>query len=396
MRRDGRTTGNGGGAAPVGLREHRDSALLALVVLAVTGAAVATSGGHGRPTDVIAYLFPVGLAALMFVRRSFPLITLTATAVGILGYYAAGYPPIGLAVPLAGALYSAAEAGRGRWAVGTAAGLLAVSFYFRATEGESLAYLLGYEFASTAGLMAASVALGDGVRARRLLRAEERRRAARAAVDRYREAARQRQQERLRIARDLHDSLAHTTSVISLHTHAAEEALDDDPAAARSALAHVRTATHQAITELRTTVGLLRAPATPPGENANGLGRMVSIIEITEAGGLPVDVHMRGEVRTLPTAVDTAAYRIVQEAIANVVRHSGAASARVDLDYGDDELRLQVTDDGTGPYGDRDDAGGHGIVGMRERADELGGELIAGPLPSGGFRVAARLPWEER
>src|SRR5262245_34839567 len=161
----------------------------------------------------------------MIGRRRWPVGVLLVTAAGLLVYYMLGYPPVGLAVPVAAALYSAAEAGRLRWAIGTAAGLVAVSTFFRIREGDDLAYLLGYEFAVTATLMAAVIALGEAVRSRRGWQAELRRQARAADLEREQETAHRVEQERLRIARDLHDVLAHTISIVSLHSDVAREAL---------------------------------------------------------------------------------------------------------------------------------------------------------------------------
>lgn len=366
------------GSRPRFLREHSTDLALAAVVLVVAAAAMAADLGDGRQPDAIAYLFAVGLGALMLVRRTLPVLALVASAVGLIGYYAAGYPSIGLAVPLAGALYSAAEAGRTRWAVGTSIALLVVSTYFRIRAGVPVGYLIGYEFAWTVGLMAATIALGDGVRWRRRWRAL-------AAAERLREAADQVQRERLRIARDLHDSLAHTTSVISLHTHVAAESIADDPQAARAALANVRSATAEAITALRTTVGLLRAPA-----DTDGLAQLDSLIGGTTASGVAVDLQVRGDPVELPVEVDTAAFRIVQESLTNVLRHADAHRIEVELAYTATELRVRVTDDGAGSA--PNSSAGHGLVGMGERAKLVGGSCSAAGRPGGGFRVEAALP----
>lgn len=366
------------------LREHREDLGLSAAVLVVVAGAMAADLGDGRPPDAFAYLFAAGLAALMLVRRTYPVLALVATAVGLIGYYAAGYPSIGLAVPVAGALYSAAEAGRTRWAVWTSVALLVISTYFRIRSGQSVSYLIGFEFAWTVGLMAAAIALGDSVRSRRNWRAEQQRSAEQAEIERVREAAHQVQLERLRIARDLHDSLAHTASVISLHTHVAAEALGDDPPAARAALTCVRAATDEAIAALRTTVGLLRAPA-----DTDSLARLDSLIGRTTASGLVVDLEVVGDPVPLPVEVDTAAFRIVQESLTNVLRHAGAHRVEVVLTYTPTELGVRLTDDGTGPAGS---AVGHGLAGMRERAKLVGGSCTAGGPAGGGFRVEAALP----
>ncbi len=366
-----------------------DAALGLAVVLVVAAAITANLGGE-RPPDLFAYLFAAGLGALMFVRRRYPILALTATAVGILAYYTAGYPPIGLAVPAAAALYSAAEVGRVRWAVGTAVGLLVVSTTFRVWEGDDLAYLFGYELASSAALMAAAVALGDGVRSRRLWHAEQRERVRRLELDREQEAARRVEEERLRVARELHDVLAHSVSVISLHSDVATEALHDDPAAALEALHHIRSASSEAGRELRTTVGLLRG--TAERDPTSGLDHLDRLVASTTAGGLPVSVRIDGEPAALPVVVDTTAYRIVQESLTNALRHADAGRAEVMLRYTTDGLEIRVTDDGRGANGSG--SAGHGVAGMRERAALLGGTLQAAALDDGGFQVRATLPVE--
>lgn len=364
-----------------------DAALGVTVVLVVAAAIAANLGGQRQP-DTFAYLFAAGLGALMFVRRPFPILALMATGVGIIAYYAAGYPPIGLAVPAAAALYSAAEAGRARWAIGTAVGLLVVSTAFRLAEGDNPAYLFGYELASTVAVMAAAVALGDGVRSRRLWHAEQQQRIRRLELHREQEAARRVEEERLRIARELHDVLAHSMSVISLHSDVATEALPDDPPTALQALRNIRTASSEAGQELRTTVGLLRA--ADERHPVGGLDQLDRLVSSTTAGGLPVDVRVEGTPTALPAVVDSSAYRIVQESLTNALRHADAGRAEVVLCYRADGLDIRVTDDGCGDAGPS--GNGHGVTGMRERAELLGGTLQVGSLPGGGFQVRATLP----
>jgi signal transduction histidine kinase len=377
-----------------------DAALGVAVVLVVTAAMAADIGGRRAP-DAFAYLCAVGLGALMLVRRPFPVPALVATAVGILAYYVAGYPVIGLELPMAAALYSAAEGGRTRVAVGVAAAMVLVSQAARLAEGDDAAQLIGLELAVTIATMAAAVALGSGTRVRRLLRAEQADRERRLALDQERAAARRVEEERLRIAREVHDVLAHTVSVISLHADVAAEALADDTEAARTALGHVRAATDQALREIRTTVGLLRGPSdTPDTAPVGGLAQLDRLVAAATAGGLPVALRVEGEPAALPAAVDATAYRIVQEALTNTIRHAGAASAEVRLRYGGGRLHIRVADDGCGT-GDAGDTGmpaaaGHGLIGMRERAALLGGTVEAGDLPGGGFAVRAALPVEPR
>jgi signal transduction histidine kinase len=365
---------------------------LGVLVFGVLATAITANLAASPRQPAAAYGFAVGLGALMLVRRRWPVATLLVTAAALLGYYALDFPPVGLAVPVAAALYSAAEAGRVRWAIGTAVALVVVSTFFRVREGDDLAYLFGYEFAVTATLLAAVIALGDGVRSRRRWRAELRRQADAAQAEREREAARRVEQERLRIARELHDVLAHTISVVSLHSDVARENLREDPDAAEAALRAVRTATHDASRELRATLQLLREPGTadhrqPPA----GLAVLDSLVRAAADGGVRVEVRIAGEVVTLPAVVEATAYRVVQESITNVLRHAGARTATVELHYRGAALTVRVSDDGDSAASGNGSQG-YGIAGMRERVALLGGALHAGHRPDGGFVVEACLP----
>jgi signal transduction histidine kinase len=353
------------------------------LLVAVT---IAMDFGGDRGPDLMAYLFAGCLGALMFVRRRYPVLALTATAVGLLAYYAAGYPAIGLALPVAAALYSAAEAGRLAVAGATAAGLIVVSTYFRLRDGESADYLIGFELASTVGLMLSAIALGASVRATRLLRAEKRRTERQAAAEREWEAARRVEEERLRIARDLHDALGHTIAVISVQTSVATEALDDDPAEVRSALATIRLAGDEAVRELRTTLGLL----TPDRSRSpvGSLRHLDTLVAATAESGLLVHLRTSGTPGPLPMVVDTAAYRIVQESLTNCLRHARATTAEVLLRYEPDHLDVSVADDGVGATVTE----GRGLTGMRQRAALLGGTVAVSSRPGAGFRVDASLP----
>ncbi|MEU4773353.1 histidine kinase [Micromonospora sp. NPDC023644] len=365
--------------------------LIGVAVSTVVALAITANVGGDRGRDVPAYLFAVGLGALVLLRRRAPTTVLVVSAAGLVAYYVAGYPPVGLALPLAAALYSAAEAGQLRWAVLVGLGLLVLSTAFRAMGGTSVAYLIGFELASSVAIMAAAIALGDGVRSRRLRRREQRWRLRQLERDHAREAARRVEEERLRIARDLHDVIAHHISVISLHAGVADEALDDDPAAARAALGHVRSATTQVARELRTTLGLLRDPAVAePRQPVAGLAGLDALAAGARATGLRVAVHRRGELTGLPAAVDSTAHRLIQEALTNTLRHAGASSVEIDVVRGPRALAVAVRDDGRGQ---REDAPrGYGLGGMRERTALLGGTITAGNRPGGGFEVRAELP----
>jgi signal transduction histidine kinase len=205
------------------------------------------------------------------------------------------------------------------------------------------------------------------------------------------EAARRRaMEERLRIARELHDSLTHSISVISVQAgvaaHLARKRGEDVP----PSLLAIQEAGADALRELRTTLSVLRSEEDGDG---SGLGQLDSLVGRARAAGLPVTVTVTGAERALPPEVDQAAYRIVQEALTNVSRHAGRACASVQLRYTPDALWVQVDDDGTGTgTGPRPSGPGLGLVGMRERVTALGGRLHAGPREGGGFQVRAEFP----
>jgi signal transduction histidine kinase len=205
-------------------------------------------------------------------------------------------------------------------------------------------------------------------------------------------AQRKAMEERLRIARELHDSLTHSISVVQVQAgvavHLARKRGEDVP----PALLAIQEAAADAVRELRATLGVLRSEDDGDG---SGLGQLDSLVARAQAAGLPVTVTVTGAVRPVPPEVDQAAYRIVQEALTNVGRHAGQACASVHLHYTPETLSVQVDDDGKGTVagtGTPPPVAGLGLVGMRERVSALGGRLQAGPHDDGGFRVRAELP----
>lgn len=367
-----------------------DTALGMLVLIIVGTAITANVGGVGLP-GVAAYAFGALFGALMLLRRRWPVATLLATAAGLLAYYMLSFPPIGLAPPVAAALYSAAEQGKLRWAAGTAVTLLAVSTAFRINEGDDLSYLLGFEFIGSAGLMTSVVLLGDSVRARRGWRTELENQAHAAALEQEREAARQVEHERLRIARELHDLLAHTVAVIALHVDVARESLPDDLATAQRSLAKARSACAEISTELRATLRALRTgdDDTPVA----GLRQLDSLLDTVRAAGLEVELSTTGEAAPLPAIADTTSYRILQESLSNVLRHAGARTVIIELAYGSGMLRIRIRDDGNGA--EPAEQCGWGLIGMRERLTLLGGMLRTHAQPGTGFTVEADIPFQE-
>jgi signal transduction histidine kinase len=225
--------------------------------------------------------------------------------------------------------------------------------------------------------------------------------AADAAAARELDERRQSSEERLRMARDLHDVIGHNISLISVQASVGLDLMDERPEQARAALAAIKTVSREALDELRGMLVALRQPGEDPPRApsaAPGLGRLPGLAALTRAAGLPVSIEETGQVRPLPPETDLAAYRIIQESLTNITRHARASRATVRLAYAGDGLDIEVTDDGQpaeatvpdGPGGPAN--GGTGIGGMRERAAALGGRLAAGPRPGGGFAVTARLP----
>ncbi|MGH8888912.1 MAG: sensor histidine kinase [Acidothermaceae bacterium] len=201
--------------------------------------------------------------------------------------------------------------------------------------------------------------------------------------------------ERARIARELHDLVAHGVSVIAIQADAAEAALDHDPELAREPLRAIKTSSREALDEMRRLLALLRIDdQAGPRRPQPGLGELDGLVDSVQRAGLPVRVVIDGTADHLPPGVDLAAFRVVQEGLTNVLKHAGAVPTRVSVRYALDAVTVQVSNDK--PSGHRPSSprvgGGHGLVGLRERAAIVGGELVAGPDPNGGFTVRARLP----
>ncbi|MFI0372825.1 sensor histidine kinase [Actinomadura sp. 1N219] len=196
--------------------------------------------------------------------------------------------------------------------------------------------------------------------------------------------------ERLRIARELHDMVAHSIGIIAIQAGVGGRVIDTQPAEARNALDAIEATSRDVLSGLRRMLTALRKddPGAAPLGPSPGLDELDRLADAANDAGVRVDVRWKGERRPLPPDVDLSAYRIVQEAVTNVVRHAGTSECRVTIEYGDEELSVEVDDDGRGGVVGT----GYGIVGMRERVGLLGGEFAAGPRPGGGFRVAARIP----
>ena len=269
------------------------------------------------------------------------------------------------------------------------AALLAVEQATVATGEE--APMLG-DFIFLAGILGAVWARAVGLRERSQRAGELEQRADRLEREREERARAAVAAERARIARELHDVVAHSISVIAVQTGSMRRRLRHERPRETEELAAIEQTARQALAEMRRMLGLLRTDDDGPGLAPQpSIDQVDSLVEQARETGLSVQLKMEGDRRALPPGIDLAAYRIVQEALTNVIRHAGPARAHVGVRFGERELELEVTDDGPGTPGNHD-GGGHGLVGMRERVALYGGSLETGPVAGGGFAVRARLP----
>jgi signal transduction histidine kinase len=366
----------------------REASRDALVALAVAFIQVAGSFGASRgqperdPLDELAIvLLLVGPAALV-VRRRYPVAVLAVVLSTTLLYMVMGYPygPVILSAIIA--IYTAVTNGH-RWAAWTGVALLyGVHMVYRIANDDQPPSVIE-AFAVGAWLLV--IVIGSEV-----ARAYQERAAERALVEQE-ETRRRASDERLRIARELHDVLAHHISLMNVQAGVGLHLMDRQPEQARTALTAIVAASREAMGELRSVLDILRRPdEAAPRAPAPSLSRLESLQAQAAAAGLEVRIEREGEQRELGVAVEAAAYRVVQESVTNVIRHAGATEATVHLVFGEDELAITVEDNGA----QLKDAvrPGNGLGGMRERVEALGGRFEAGPLPMRGFRVRAWLP----
>jgi signal transduction histidine kinase len=371
-------------------------ALIALALAAFVEIQFGFGEQHGPEADVVNLITGPLLALPLAWRRRSPLAMIGAFAVvtvtnealggGMFTFpesdQSDGFPPFASLLTAGVAFYSLGTHADERPAtIGLAVGVIA----FWVTVFVSAQVDFGSFFFSTT-LAVAPWLFGRTVRARnlRLAAAErEQEQRARIAVG----------DERARIARELHDVVAHSVGVIVVQAEGARRVFDHDPERAREALDSIECTARTALADMRRSLGVLRREdderALAPQPGVDDLDRLV---EQARAGGLTVELAVEGERVPLPQGIDLSAYRIVQEALTNVIKHAGAARALVTVRYLDDELEVEVADDGPGPPIDAEDGAGHGIVGMRERVEAHGGALHTGAGRDGGFLVRASLP----
>ncbi|MGH3737186.1 MAG: sensor histidine kinase [Micromonosporaceae bacterium] len=383
---------------------------LFITVMQVQGTVsrISAEGDVGRPLADLGYL---GYALLILggvvlaVRRRWPVPVFVATALASLAYYSLGFPDgpgwLGLFV----ALYTLTAHGDGRRSLviaGVGITVLAVVWLSLAVDIEPRAAIGWVFFRIGASVM--SAALGESVRSRRFIADEAQRRADRAERTREEEARSRVDAERLRIAREVHDTVAHAIAIINVQAGVTAHVLDKRPERARETLVAIEQTSSRALREMRAILGVLRD--SDDGRSPHpGLEQIDELTAKAREAGLDVKLELTSPAAAPPSAVDSAAYRILQESITNVIRHVGPTRVTVRLDYGEDALEVRVIDEGrrhdpSGPHpAGRRPAGagspaepGRGILGMRERCGLLGGELTAGPRPDGGFEVRARLP----
>jgi signal transduction histidine kinase len=379
-------------------------AALATAVLAcmVAGSFVDPHGPDGvtwgvrTPDPLSLVLIALGAAALVLRRRR-PLTVLALTGGVSVVECVTGDPRAPVAMSAVMALYTvAATTDRPTtWRVG----LLSMTVL---TGTAMFAGPLPWYAQENLGIFAwtgMAAAAGDAVRSRRAFVHAIRERAERAERTREEEARRRVAEERLRIARDLHDVVAHHIALVNVQAGVAAHVMDKRPDQAKEALAHVRQASRSALEELRATVGLLRQSGDPeaPTEPAPGLDRLDELAGTFRNAGLRVEVARADQGTELPAAVGLAAYRVIQEALTNVQKHAGPrATAEVSVVRVGPNIEITVLDDGTGAGRAPDTGGGHGLLGMRERVTAVRGTLTTGPRYGGGFRVHAILPVTHR
>jgi len=240
----------------------------------------------------------------------------------------------------------------------------------------------------------AAYAIGSSMRNRRLYMQQLEERTATAEHERDEEAKRAVADERLRIAQELHDVVAHSMGVIAVQAGVGAHVIDKDPAEAKKSLEAIASTSRSTLTEIRRLLGVLRADENGAYQPAPGLTDLDRLATDLDAAGVPVRLEINGTRDDVPPGVDLTAYRIVQEALTNVLKHAGPASASVLVGYQPGVVHLEIADNGRGVNG-RATEGGHGLMGMRERVGVYGGTLVAGPVPGGGFRVVAELPYGE-
>jgi signal transduction histidine kinase len=381
---------------------HLNPVLLDGAVALITFGTMAVKlAGHGRlpagqhATTPLDWALAVLIVAPLLTHRRFPRASLAVCLAALIGY-AAGRPPAypGLAVFVLTfdiTLHSSRRVAL--TALFASAAAITLSLRLQPTSVASTSTWVESELGIAVAWLAA-----ENLRIRRARWSELQARAERLEREREDEARRAVTEERLRIARELHDVIAHSMSVIAVQSGVGNHVIDSQPDQARQALAAIEATSRSALTEMRRLLGVLRQEGEPRGSlvPAPGLADLTSLVTQVQDAGLRVWVHVEGRPRPVPPGVDLSAYRIIQEALTNVIKHAASATAGVTIRYRADSVTVEITDEGLAATGaDVPPARlnpGHGIIGMRERVAVFGGEFAAGPIPGGGFGVRACFP----
>jgi len=375
--------------------------IVALVLFAPMAAQFAATR-HLQPglhqTTPLAWFLAVLIVAPILTHRRYPLASLAVCLAALLAYAAGryvAYPGLPVFVLTFGiTLHSSRR--NALVALIASAGAITLALRLQSAQVASLTTWIESEL----GILVAWLA-AENLRNRRSRWAELHARAERLEREREEEARRAVTEERLRIARELHDVIAHSMSVMAVQSAVGNHVIDTQPEQARQALAAIEATSRSALTEMRRLLGVLRQEGEPVGSltPAPSLADLSSLVTQVHDAGLQVWIHVEGQRGPVPPGVDLSAYRIIQEALTNVIKHASSSCADVTICYRADSVTVEIINAGPAKPGAavaREMVeSGHGIIGMRERVAVFGGEFAAGPQPGGGFRVWARLPIPE-
>lgn len=339
----------------------------------------------------ITYLLVAGCFLPLALRRTKPLAALALAGAFALAYSVRPGPPAFTLLGPMIALYSAASLTPRRrvgWLTPLViAAALAIPMI---AASENTRWLR--ESVSAVVLMSAAAFLGDSARSRREYVEAVEQRAIEAERTREEEARRRVDEERIRIAREVHDVLAHSLSIVTVQAAAAETLVDRDPERARESIGHIRATGKRALSELRSMLDVMRTgEGDVPLDPAASIVEVDALVDPVREAGFDVRLHVSGDLEAVPAFASVSGYRIVQEALTNAVRHAAPSTIDVRVEAAPDQLSIGVVDDGIGAKG-APDSDGHGLRGMRERVEALGGTFAAGPDEDGGFSVNARIP----
>jgi signal transduction histidine kinase len=351
-----------------------------------------SSTDHFHDPNALSVLATIGVAVPYYWRRRAPLAVLLVSETCVVFLTVARY-----------------QTGAAPWVL--LVGVYTVAAWCSARERliGAVAVLIGLVIVAVAGIpgangvdvafnfvvYAAAYLFGSTMRNRRLYAEQLEERANALEQQRAEETRRALSEERLRIAQELHDVVAHSMGVIAVQAGVGAHVIDTEPAEAKKSLEAISRTSRSTLTEIRRLLGVLRDDQGASYAPAPGLADLDHLVHDMAGAGLTARMYVEGDATDVPPGVDLTAYRIVQEALTNVLKHAGPAHATVVVGYERDALRLEVLDDGRGVNG-RAGPGGHGLLGMRERVGVYGGSFEAGPRTGGGYRVAVRLPYGER